>query len=484
VGEAALVIRGLTNDPVCDRIHLLCREALALLGEELPAGRPRDQQVLRARLLGQLAVTANPMAGGPEPGLSDRALAAAEQAGDTDARFLALQARHADRIDFRCSAERLEIGTRALALGREAGRADYTAWGHVWRMNAFGELGRRVELDAEMTAYAAVVEYLREPISVWRLTIIKASLAVLAGRFDEATELAGQALAIGQRGGHQEAEFMHLVFTGRLALFTGKGWDEVEARVRGIASQGPALAQAWYANVLAGRGRLDDARQAWSQAVPMIGLFPRHLTEWIAAATGNAEVCVLLGDRQHAPALYEQLLPFADRQAVPSVQVPSHGPVALHLGRLAHLLDDQPAAQAHLEAALRSSLAIGSAPFEAVTRFELARVLLRRGEAGPAAGQLDIALDIAGRLGMTPLAAQADPLRAAAGPARPGPLSGRELRGFPQVGRAAGFYRPGYDDSFFACRIRAGRRAGLCCRGGDRRGGSYLVVGDFVVGLP
>jgi tetratricopeptide (TPR) repeat protein len=362
------------------------------------------------------------MAGGPEPGLSDRALAAAEQAGDTDARFLALQARHADRIDFRCSAERLQIGTRALTLGREAGRADYAAWGHVWRMNALSELGRRVELDAELTAYTAVVEYLREPISVWRLMTIKASLAVLAGRFAEATELAGQALAIGQRGGHQEADFMHLVFNARLALFTGTGWDEVEARVRGVASQGPALAQAWYANVLASRGRLDDARQAWSQAVPMIGLFPRHLTEWIAAATGNAEVCVLLGDREHAPALYGQLLPFADRQAVPSVQVPSHGPVALHLGRLAHLLDDQAAAQAHLEAALGSALAIGSAPFEAVTRFELARVLLRRGAGAQAAGELDTALDIAGRLGMTPLAEQAGPLRAAAaGPARPGP---------------------------------------------------------------
>jgi hypothetical protein len=41
LAEAALVIRGLTNDPVCDRIHLLCREALALLGAEQPAG-PRS----------------------------------------------------------------------------------------------------------------------------------------------------------------------------------------------------------------------------------------------------------------------------------------------------------------------------------------------------------------------------------------------------------------------------------------------------------
>jgi ATP/maltotriose-dependent transcriptional regulator MalT len=456
LGKAALVIRGLTNDPICDRIHLLCREALSLLGEDQQILRAEHLQVLRARLLGQLAVTANPMAGGPEPGLSDRALAAAEQAGDTDAQFLALQAWHADRVDFRCSGERLEIGARAVALGRDAGRQDYAAWGHVWRMDALGELGRRVELDGELTAYMAVVEYLREPIGAWRLMMIRASLAVLAGRFDEAAELAAQALAIGQRGGHQEADFMHLVFSSRLASFTGKGWDEVEAGVRRIAEQGPALAKSWYANVLAGRGHLDDARQAWSQAASAIGLFPRHLAEWIAAAVGSAEVCVLLGDREHAPALYEQLLPFADRQAAPLAQLPSHGPVALYLGRLAHLLDDLPAAQAHLEAALRSSSAIGSAPFEAITRLELGRVLLRREVAGQAApGQavvhLNIALNIAGRLGMTPLAEQAGQLLAAAGPGRPGPLSGREEQ-------IAGLVAEGLSNRQIATRLRLSER--------------------------
>jgi DNA-binding CsgD family transcriptional regulator len=415
LARAALVIRGLTNDPVMDRIHLLCREALSVLGQ--------DQPVLRARLLGQLAVTANPMAGGPEPGLSDRALVAAEQAGDPDAEFLALQARHADRVDFRCSAERLEIGTRAVELGRRTGRQDYAAWGHVWRVDALNDLGRRIELDAELTAYTAVVEYLREPIGVWRLTMIRASLALLGGRFGEAAELAADALAIGRRGGHQEADFMDLVFRARLAPLTGTGWDEVEAGVRRAADAGPALTQSWLANVLAGRGRLDQARLVWSQAAQASGQFPRHLSEWIVAAVGNAEVCVLLGDREHAPALYEQLLPFADRQAAPRAQVPSSGPVALYLGGLARLLDDLAAAQDHLEAAVQSAVAIGARPFEAIARVELGRTLLQRGAPAPALTQLTTALDLARRMGMDPLAAQAVPLLETA---RTGPLSARE----------------------------------------------------------
>jgi DNA-binding CsgD family transcriptional regulator len=415
LARAALVIRGLTNDPVCDRIHVLCREALSLLGE--------DQPVLRARLLGQLAVTANPMAGGPEPGLSDRALDAAERTGDTDALFLALQAQHADRADFRCSAERLEIGARAVELGHRTGRQDYAAWGHVWRMDALGELGRRMELDAELASYAAVVEYLREPIGVWRLTMIRASLALLGGRLGEAAELAAHALDIGRRGGHQEADFMDLVFRTRLAPLTGTGWDEVEMAVRRAADAGPALTQAWLANVLAARGRLDQARLVWSQVGPASGLFPRHLTEWIVAAVGNAEVCVLLGDRERAPALYQQLVPFADRQAAPRAQIPSHGPVALYLGRLARLLEDLPSAQNHLEAALRSAAAIGSAPFEAIARVELGRTLLQRGAPAPARAHLVTALDLARQLGMDPLASQATQLLETA---RTGPLTARE----------------------------------------------------------
>jgi DNA-binding CsgD family transcriptional regulator len=415
LAEAALVIRGLTNDPLNDRIHLLCREALSLLGE--------DQPVLRARLLGQLAVTANPFAGGPEPGLSDRALAAAERVGDTDAEFLALQARHADRVDFRCSAERLEIGARAVELGRRTGRQDYAGWGHVWRMDALSELGRRNEVDAEVIAYGAVVEYLREPIGVWRLTMIRASLAVLAGRFAEAAEMAGQALAIGRRGGHQEAGFLDLVFRARLAPLTGTGWDEVEAGVRRVADAGPALTQAWLANVLASRGRLDEARLVWSQVASASGQFPRHLAEWIAAAVGNAEVCVLLGDREHAPALYEQLRPFAGRQAAPRAQLPSHGPVALYLGGLARLLDDLPAAQDHLESATRSAAAVGDRPFEAVAHVELGRTLLQRGAPAPALTHLMAGLNLARRLGMEPLAARAAPLLETA---RAGPLSARE----------------------------------------------------------
>lgn len=61
-------------------------------------------------------MTADPLAGGVEPGLSERALLAAEATGDPDAVFLALQARHADLIDPGGAHERLAAGERAVQL--------------------------------------------------------------------------------------------------------------------------------------------------------------------------------------------------------------------------------------------------------------------------------------------------------------------------------------------------------------------------------
>jgi DNA-binding NarL/FixJ family response regulator len=95
----------------------------------------------------------------------------------------------------------------------------------------------------------------------------------------------------------------------------------------------------------------------------------------------------------------------------------------LYLGRLARLLEDLPSAQNHLEAALRSAAAIGSAPFEAIARVELGRTLLQRGAPAPARAHLVTALDLARQLGMDPLASQATQLLETA---RTGPLTARE----------------------------------------------------------
>ena len=421
VAEAAVVIRGLRHDPVCEEIHALCREALTLL-------RGRDP-VLEARLLGQLAVTASPFAGRAEPGLSERALVAAEATGDPDARLLALQARHADLLNPRYAHERLSLGERAVQLGRESGRHDYAVWGHTWRIDAFFELSRRVQLDTELAAFAGVVGHLREPLSLWRLTMIQASLAMLEGRYAEASALADQALAIGRRGGHQEADALHMVFLDHLAPQIGGSLEEVETYVRRFVRNGPFLARGWLASVLVNMGRLDEAAEVWASVVPRLDSFPPYADEWLINLTSSADLCIRLNRPELAPGLYAELLPFADRQAIGGAHTPSDGPVALYLGKLACVLEDWAAADTHLQMSLHLSAAMCSPPFEAMTRVEIARLLLARGlSAGirEADAHLEAAIQTANRLGMTPLAAEATGLLTGLRRGRSSPLSPRE----------------------------------------------------------
>jgi DNA-binding CsgD family transcriptional regulator len=405
LADAAIVLRGITNSPVTPQIHALCREALAMLQGADP--------VREARVLAQLAVTVDPFSSAGEPGLGQRALQAAEATGDPDARFLAMQARQMELVDGAHVLERLSIGERAVRLGHETGLDEYAAWGHVWRMDAFWELGRRVPLDAELAAFVGLVAHLKEPLWVWRLTMTQASLAMFEGRHDRARTLADEALAIGRRGFHEGADFLHLVFTSHLALQTGTGLDAVEAGVRRFVQHGPYLSRSWHASVLLGMGRLDEAAAIWDTMVPHLGEFPRHAAEWIIAAAGNAQLCVRFNDRTVAAASYADLLPYADRQVIAGAHTPCGGPVALYLGVLAVLLENHEAAESHLRTALAVSRAMGSPPYQAMTHVEIARVLLGRRpqDLHAATDHLDTALGIARRLGMTLLEAEAVALR-------------------------------------------------------------------------
>jgi DNA-binding CsgD family transcriptional regulator len=328
-------------------------------------------------------------------------------------------------VDGRHVLERLSIGERALRLGRDTGRAEPTAWGHVWRLDAFWELGRRVQLDRELTAFAALVSRMREPLWQWRLLRVRACLALHEGRHDTARELAGRALEIGERGGHGGAGFLDLVFRSHLATQTGEGLGEVEAGVREFVARGPFFARGWLVDVLVAAGRTAEAAETWRAIAPYLRDLPRGAPEWIVAGTTNAHLAVTFGDREAAVTLYEDLLPYADRQVTAGAHNPSGGPVTLYLGMLATFLEEGPAAERHLRAALASCRATGSPPYEARVRLETARLLLARRPADPAGAQehLAAASEIARRLGLRPLERE---IAAVGGGTRRGVLTARE----------------------------------------------------------
>ncbi|WP_109509919.1 helix-turn-helix transcriptional regulator [Nocardioides speluncae] len=425
LADAATVVVGLSGDPICDQIHELCREAIHSLGNTDP--------VRTARLLGQLAATANRWAGDFEAGVVDEADRLATASGDGDARLLALFARHAHSQDFRTPEARLDLGDQAARLAAETGDRRTAMWGHFWRLDTHYELCQRLEMDAELVALTAVVNHLAEPYGRWRLRLIQASVAALEGRFDDGFDRADEAVAIARAtGGSGQAEFLHMVVQGNVGALSGRldRVAEVESFVRRLlADEGPFLARNWLASLLGSLGRVDEARAVWESMIPHLEAFPRYTPEWVINLVGNTNLSVQLGDDRIAQRLYHELAPFPERLAIGGAHTPPEGLIAHHLGRLARLLGDDAAARVHFEQALGLAVRLGSAPFEAHARLalgELSHTSAVPAERREAEQQLMQAAAIAARIDLRPVSGPADALLARLRPSGTSLLSGRE----------------------------------------------------------
>ena len=422
LAEAALVVRGIGDPAICVPLFKLCQVALDALAGSDP--------VLEARLLGQMGVAGlQAHVGLAEAGLADRATNAAFRTGDSDARFLALQAKEMELAGPIGLAERLELGDEALSLAEETRDPAIAVWARSWRLTAYWELGRRADLDRELAALGGAAEQAQEPLGLWRFQMAQASVAVMDGRYQVALELADRALAIGRRGGHGDADLIAMILRTQVAMRTGAGG--VDEAVLSSAAAGPASVRLWGAAILADVGRVDEARELWRMSGVEVAALPRD-SLWLQALDAMARVAAAVADLEAAQTIFEAIAPFANRQSIAGPVGGYMGPIALNVGRLASLLERWDDAEAFLRQALASSAAVGSPPYDAIARWELARLLRRRSrrkDRSEASALLEQALATAKRLGMRPLEewAAADLHELQHPDARYTPLSTREI---------------------------------------------------------
>jgi len=243
-----------------------------------------------------------------------------------------------------------------------------------------------------------------------------AILALCDGQLDAAEAAATRADEIARRvEGASSAVYGIQMFSirreqGRLG--------EIAPVVRLIASREMEPDSLWrpaLAVLLAEIGDVEAARRELQKLVDAgLGTVPRGGLG-VGGLTYMADACALIEDAALAPPIYEQLLAYEGQNTVIGSAVACYGAADRMLGALATVMKRWDAAERHLENALVLNRRMGSPTWIAHTRYERARLTVRRGRPHDfelARERASEALDAARKIGLRGLVARIERLTA------------------------------------------------------------------------
>ena len=331
---------------VDDDVIRLLKRALELSDGE----RTLDRVKLLSRLCGAIYYSPEHQRVGE---LSDEAMRLAAELDDPEARIYALAARrralsHAANID-----QRLAASTEMLTRARQVGDPELDLQAHAWLVLDLLERGERDAVDAQIAAFSAGAERLRQPLYIWQETVWRAMRALLDGRLTEADELAAEAVAAGAPGESVTAPLYYAVQL--LAIRREQARiGELEPAARQMMQANPER-PAWraaLADVLLETGQVEPAAEQLAVLAANDFEDIPHDGDWMMTVTLVSEVSAGLGDAPTAARLYELLTPFAQLNVVIGLAALCLGSTARYLGKLAAVLGERGAAAEHFDHAL------------------------------------------------------------------------------------------------------------------------------------
>lgn len=402
IAEAVLVMEGTSDFIWVDVARALCDEALAGIAEE--------DSATRARLLAQRVVID---AWNSTPAAAERsaeALAMAERVGDRRAIVEALRARQVVSGGPEGAADRLALGDRLLAVAGAGADDDAEMWGRLWRFDALAQLGEIDRAEAELDAITAVTERLRSPLARWHAVRSRAAIALARGWFEETRRCADQAMELADRAGHEGAMLPAVAALLMLRGQTGDAKvisDDVVAKHEARMSALRAIPASWKLAM----GQREAAQRIY-RTLPPPGAVPRFVL--LSALAGHAELAAEFDDRVAAEEIYRLLLPHADLFVCGGAGVVGIlGSAHLALGLASATTGRLDDAVRHLRTAAERNERAGMPPYAAMSRYQLAKALMRRKRPGDREEATALAVSVAAvaaRLGMAPLRALADDL--------------------------------------------------------------------------
>jgi hypothetical protein len=292
-----------------------------------------------------------------------------------------------------------------IAAAAAAGDREAVLQAHNWRVVDLWELGRTDDLRREIEGYERLADELGLPHYRWYVPLWRASLAILAGRWDESRTLTTQAEALGRSAADPNAPLhvrvqQDFCLGARFRLAeVDRDWSLQQARDSPVPE--PWLAAVAWIDVR--RGREDSARELVRR------LTAREVAmdvNWLQACL-LAEAAADLGDRAAAAYLHDRLEPYADLFAVLARGAGCYCSTEHYLGRLAATVGRLDEAEDRLRRAVATNDAAGSPTFAAVSMLRLGGVLAERGDSAGARAVLGETVARAEALAMPALAAEA-----------------------------------------------------------------------------
>jgi tetratricopeptide (TPR) repeat protein len=311
--------------------------------------------------------------------MKDLALEAGEIAAelsDVEGRALAAAARRRAMWEPAHLEERISDSTELLTLAQQAGDLELTLQGHAWLIVDLLERGDVDAVGAQIEAFSAGAQRLRQPFYVWNAAVWRAMRELLAGRIESADALAREALAAGARAEAQTASQYYAI----QLLTVRREQDrlaELEPAARQFVAAAPGV-HAWRAALASLLWALGETEEAVAElevlAAHGFADIPRD-GNWMIAVTLLGELCAEMDDADRGAKLYDLLLPFEQLNVVVALAAVCLGSSARYLGLLAATTGRDREAAAHFEQALRANAALKAPVWLAHTQLDYARAL-------------------------------------------------------------------------------------------------------------
>ena len=364
---------------------------------------------LRARVLARLAreLLGDASAASRRRALADAALRLAHRAADPGALADVLDARLHALWDPDGAHDRLAAGSEIIELARAAGDDRRERQGQFWRFVALMELGRVAEAESALAAIGREAAAAGDAETTVMVTARHAMLAILRGRFDDASLLIEDVARGARRARMADADAITGTLTGAVAAERSArtDGDSAVAELLTAARRQPGhLFEATAARILCSLGREAEAGAELDRLLPraLAGSGPR----WLGSIADLAVVAAGVRSTAAAGRLLEALRPYRGRLVVWAGANTAWGPVSHYLGLLAAALGQTEDAIRYFEEAIDLEQQLGALPYLAHSLNGLADALAV-GNGGDDAGRpLEYrrrARQIAERLGMTVL---------------------------------------------------------------------------------